>query len=376
VVHNASVLDLNYAANALGITRGMSVGEAKLLSDGRGLIPFQPDQFAAAQKAWLDICALLTNIIEPDEFHTAYLDLSGHSLSREDVTGPTSIAQKLADMIGETGLTAQIGIAGTRWVAKLDGEANYHEISNRTPTALLTPRRFVSGFPTWQLPLEHQVTERLSFLGYKTIGEVAGIPLEVLQKQFGTLALDIKRYANGGGDPTVRALYPPNSITESFRFDGCPETYECFEHSLKTLSSRIAGKLLDEDWVGESLDLIIEHESGKVTSQSRTFSKPYHSAKSLWASVKLLVPIDLFQKMESERLENVRLRAKELRKLDRVQMDLDISHVKSHQNEKVGNAVRHVHQVFGLESVRLGCQIQESRRQLVLRAWRNAYGWT
>jgi nucleotidyltransferase/DNA polymerase involved in DNA repair len=360
VVRDGLVIDTNTAAQNKGIATGMQLGEAKMLAEGRGCYELKNDDYVEAQRAWLDVCATLTDVIEPEEFHSAYLDLSAHP-------DPIFILDRLRSELEALNWEVCTGTAGTRWVAKLAAQSSSQGPSNG---ALLTPRRFISGFKTCHLPIQTAFSERLSFLGYKTIGEVAEIELEVLRKQFGNEAIEIKRHAMGGGSITVRAFYPPNSITESFRYEGAPETYECFELGLKKTSDQVAEKLAEDDLVGERLDLFLEHEQGQITHCGRTFSKPYHSPKSLWSNVRLLVP-----SANTNQVLGLRLRAGDLRKLDRIQMEFEIGVVKSHRQEKASSALRQIHGVFGQESMKLGSQIQNSRRQRVLRAWRDANGW-
>jgi nucleotidyltransferase/DNA polymerase involved in DNA repair len=358
VTREGWVVDSNLAAHGLGIREGMQVAEAKMLSEGRGGYEWKSDDYVASQREWLDVCATLTDVIEPEEFNSAYLDLSAHP-------DPFDILNRLRGLLQKGGWKVKTGMAGTRWVAKLAAQSG---VQDGKP--LLTPRRFISEFKTQYLPIQKDFGERLSFLGYKTIGEVAAIELEVLRKQFGNNALEILRYAQGGGNTCVQALYPPNSITESFRYEGVPETYECFEHGLKRTADQVAEKLAEEDLVGERLDLFLEHEEGETTHTGRTFSKPYHSSKSLWANVKLLA-----SSADTSQVLSLRLRAGELRKLNRIQMEFEMGGWKTNRQEKISVAMRQVHGVFGQDSMKLGSQIQESRRQKVLRAWRSFNGW-
>ena len=80
------------------------------------------------------------------------------------------------------------------------------------------PAGFVAPFPLRYLPIPLDVATRLTALGYSTVGEVAKLPLEVLRAQFGELAFEIERSAQGGGHAEVEAVYPTDCLAERFHF--------------------------------------------------------------------------------------------------------------------------------------------------------------
>src|SRR5262245_15208245 len=86
VVRDDTILDANAPANSLGVEPGTSLRQAKSLCQGARITKWNPDDYAAKQKLWLDVCTEYTGKIEPIDQHIAALDLSDHP-------DPTDIAE-------------------------------------------------------------------------------------------------------------------------------------------------------------------------------------------------------------------------------------------------------------------------------------------
>jgi DNA polymerase-4 len=357
VYRDKRVLDANTIALAKGVAIGMTLPEAKAVLNGEGnLVEWKEEEFRTKQTQWLETCAQFTDTIEPLDQHEALLDLSGHP-------DPHSILNRLQTELQNK---AKVGLAGTRWVAKL---ACY--LGDPLGIAITTPKRFLKHVPTMLMdtvPEEHR--RRLFFLGYRSVGDIRTLDITTLRAQFGNEAFEIARAAHGGGDPTVLPLFPPDSLAARFTFDGPPDNWEMLHNGFAELAQEVGKKLQEKDLVGRELNLFLEHDEGRVTPIKRVFTKPIDSPAALYSSLKLTL-----YKTPEEEVIGMRVRLPGLEKRSRVQLQLDGARSRSDRDTSAVAALQKVKAVFGDTAVQMGNELNEQRRALVLRAWSKINGW-
>lgn len=356
VIHrNGTVLDADANATQKKVAVGQSLAEARALAEGASFLEFQEEPYRAAQSKWLDGCAMATHLLEPLDLNAALLDLSLHP-------DPLRVLRHLESALPPF----RVGLGRSRWVAEVALGAE------RPDRISLYDQLFVADLSVYRLlPATPEERERLRFLGYRTIGEVAEIPLEVLRQQFGESAHRIHMAAIGGGDAKVHGLWPADSVSAFLAFDGAPETEQILREGLKALATDAAEELDRRDKRGDSIVLHLETEAG-IETRTRTFTKSLQSVGSIYSAVGLtLVPLP------DSPLLSITLRLPGLRPARRVQLELQ-SGQRSRQDsaEGVANAFQHVKSVFGDSAVQVASQMVEPRRKQVLKAWRNVTGWS
>lgn len=359
VVHrDKTVLDLNTLASSRGVTSGMGLPEAKTLLGRDGVfIEWQEEPYGDAQRAWLDVCAIYSDVIEPVSQHEAFIDLSGHP-------SPAYIQENLIDELKSHGYDVRSGVGACRWVAEISAGLG------NPPLACLDAPRFVSTLPVFALPIEEQWAQRLSLLGCQTIGDVARMSPESLRRQFGKAAYDIKRFAFGEGPSEVECAYPPDSLGDRFRFDGGADELSVFDNGLKSLAKSLGSKLSEKDLASEELEVWLEHEEGEVSHLSRKFTKPVGSLASLLVSLRLLCGAP------ERAVTLVRVRVSNLKKGRRVQKTLENMTSASSRSAASTSALAQVKAAFGDSSIQLGSEVAQPRWKQVRSAWRSANGWT
>jgi DNA polymerase-4 len=359
VARDGAVLDADERASAKGVTVGMPVQQAKSLLAEGVVVRWEAEPYQEAQRAWLDRCCAFSGVIEPEDQHIAYLDLSGHPR-------PADILEILdRTLLEATGLHVRVGAAGAKWIAKIAARVGGSELAVEEPAQFLSP---LSVFALSPISEEHRT--RLEFLGYRTIGEVARIPMETLRAQFGKEGLRIHRAASGTLLDGVRPLYPPDSLSEVFRFDGPAASLETLDRGLAALAECVGRKLLSQDKQGSELTAFVETEDGEILRFARTFTKPIWCPGSARTALRSLLGGAF-----AEPVTSIRVFMPRLQKADRLQPEL-LSHTPHDQRRAwAGAALRSVNAVFGHHAMRLASEVPVSRRTRILRAWRDATGW-
>lgn len=366
------VLDASPSVRAHGVRVGMPLAEAKAVARGARCVAWEEEPYRAAQTAWLDVCAEFADVIEPEQQHTAWVDLSGHP-------EPAEIAVAMVETLeSRLGYAVRVGMAGSKWVAEVAARAAHPDLPGLA-SACADPASFLAPLGVeWLLPALPQHRERLRFLGYRTIGEVAGVPYRTLEAQFATEGRRVLDAAQGRCFEPVRALYPPDALLERFAFEGATEDLGVFDAGLQVLAGRIAHRLEERDRCGAELRVWIERESGEVDALARKFVHPLRTPMSLLAALRA-VCAPRVQRVESPStpsISAVRVRLPGLVRAKRLQQSLPTSVHAAMPSAHALEAMGKVRAVFGDGSVVRGDEVRVARRIAVLKAWRDALGWS
>ena len=197
------VLSATYEARAFGVTSAMPMARARRLCPQAVIIEPDHRRYAAISDAIMATFASITDSVEPLSLDEAFLDVAGavRRLGR-----PTQIGEQLRDTIAdEQGITCSVGIAPTKFVAKLAS-------SLAKPDGLIVvPRDEVVAF-LHQLPVGaiwgvgDRTEEHLHRLGLRTVADLAHTPVETLQRALGDSAGRGLHDLAWGRDP--RAVVP------------------------------------------------------------------------------------------------------------------------------------------------------------------------
>lgn len=373
IIHrNKTVLESSPEALALGITPGMRLQEAKiLLKSGTGVsVAWEEELFRTHQEAWLDACCLYTDVVEPDRQHGAYLDISAHP-------DPLDIAEQLAQHLKNKGyIDFRIGLSRCKWVASLATERLSLDVGSpewriAAREAIERPSEFLDPFPTdCLLPVLPEHRQRLCFLGYRTLGEVRRIPLRVLKEQFAEHAPLIHSASIGGVSEPVAAAYPKARVLASVAFEGGTDSPEDLDRGLRDLGGRVADMLMRRDAVSYHLQLEIEFEDGKSEPRQRVFAKPISNLASAIMAIRLLAG-DRFR----QPIARITARIDKLEPAQKGQYELDGRTASTVQALHLGNAFRSIRTSFGDHAIQCGAALPLTRRERVLKAWKEATGW-
>jgi DNA polymerase-4 len=368
IVHrDKAVLDCNRLALRSGAQIGMGLSEAKALLRGAHLISWEEDLFRAFQKRWLDICTVFSDVVEPDEQDSVFMDLSGHP-------DPVLIAWRLQEEIRSSlGLQSSAGLASTKWIAKIAaGEQRRGEVSQALLEACEAPASFLRDLKTkCLLPIAEATRVRLSFLGYSRIGEVAEIPLHILQEQFGDEGFLIHQAARGGVLQKVSANYPEASIADRFRFVGGADTQQEFEVGISHVAGSLSTNLLGKDLQGSELYVTINLEEKETRKLHRRFMKPLQSKRSIYSGILLITAGEI-----RDRVLELRVQMPNLKATERFQRELTGAHSQKERANSASAAFAHIRTVFGDSAIAVAGQLAEPRRKQLLRVWKDATGWS
>lgn len=179
------VLSATYEARAYGVRSAMPTARAMAMCPGIVVVPPDHHAYRAASVALMDLLGQVTPIVEPVSVDEAFLDVAGavRLLGR-----PGRIAKMLrARVRDELGLTATVGAASTKFVAKLASSLA------KPDGLLLVPPSEVPGtlrpLPVHALwGVGPKTADRLRSCGFVTVGDIADAGVAALARIVGRAA--------------------------------------------------------------------------------------------------------------------------------------------------------------------------------------------
>ncbi|GAC1338385.1 MAG: hypothetical protein NVSMB29_04130 [Candidatus Dormibacteria bacterium] len=194
----------SYEVRRFGVRSAMPLATALRLCPHAVVLPVD---FAAYRDKSAQIFAIarsVTPLVEPLSLDEAYLDVTG---SRLRFGEPAAVAARLRDEILQTtGLHASFGVASTKVVAKVasdrDKPRGFVVVAPGAEAAFLAP------LPLRTLPGLGPATETaLVSLGVSTLGQLASLSLETVQRRCGRAAGEALWHRAQGRDTS--AVTPP-----------------------------------------------------------------------------------------------------------------------------------------------------------------------
>jgi DNA polymerase IV len=261
----------SYEARKFGVHSAMPLRTAGKLCPHAVFLDGHHQKYGEWSDRIATILAKFSPVVEMVSIDEAYLDLAG----TERLHGPPLTAtDKLLRMItGSTGLPCSGGLAATRLVAKVASE-------QAKPRGLVwvvpgSEARFLAPLPLRKIPGIGEVTERaLRTLGLETVGQLADVPQEKLEKIFGQWGTALYRKARGGDSYAFVIDAEPKSISHNHTFGEDTNDTEVLVSMLSHLSQKACKRLRESGLATRTLTLTIRYAGFDTYTRSKTLSEP------------------------------------------------------------------------------------------------------
>jgi len=243
------VLDASPEAAALGVRRGIPLGQAHRLAPEAVFLPPDPGADAAAVEAALDALAALSPGIagSTDPADRAFGSLEIQVDGLEALWGPEP------DLVGKARAavapilpgTPRAGIAGTRFAAALAAATGPGP--SAVPAVLVPPgddAAFLAPFPASALSRDPEVRGRLARFGLVTIGAVAALPRSALVARFGTdEGSRLHDRSNGRETDPFRPRRAPERLALALALEDPVADLEALRFVLRRLATALGAQL-------------------------------------------------------------------------------------------------------------------------------------
>jgi DNA polymerase-4 len=267
--NRAVVLAANYPARTYGVRSAMPAARARRLCPQAIFLPPTPGKYQEVSRAVMAAFRELTPLVQPLSLDEAFLDVGG-ALKRLRMT-PAEIGAELRGRVqGEHQITCSVGVAPTKFVAKLaSGLA-------KPDGMVVVPRTEVLNF-LHPLPVSAlwgvgpKTAERLVTVGLERVADVAATPLSRLRRTIGVAAAEhLWALAQGLDHRGVEPEVAEKSI-------GAEETFEVdladrglVRREILRLAERTAASLRQRGLRGRTVSIKVRFGDFTTITRSRT----------------------------------------------------------------------------------------------------------
>jgi DNA polymerase-4 len=267
----------SYEARAFGVRSAMPATRAEHLCPNAVFVAPDFGLYRTVSRDVRSIFQRHTDLIEPLSLDEAYLDVT------ENKTGlPTAtlVARTVREQIRqELNLTASAGVAPNKFLAKLASDW-------RKPDGLfvIQPEEvdaFLLPLAVGRLPGVGKVTEqKLAKLQIKTVGELRGLGLSVLEHAFGRYGVRLYELARGIDDSEVVPNRPTQSISVEDTFEKDVLLLET-EPMIRRLAEKLWSDSRKEPRIARTVALKLKTSEFKILTRSHTPNSPPSSCEEL-----------------------------------------------------------------------------------------------
>jgi DNA polymerase-4 len=189
------VLTASYEARSSGVGSAMPMQRARRLCPEALVVPPRFERYCQVSELFMRALASFSPLVDPLSLDEAFLDMTGSTKLFGD---PAAIGGRIKSAVRECtgGLTASVGISGTRYVAKV--ASGFRKPDGLTIVPPHTVREWLAPLSVANLwGAGPKTTQRLRALGFDTIGQVASADPVSLDRSLGAMGRRFVALANG-----------------------------------------------------------------------------------------------------------------------------------------------------------------------------------
>ncbi len=271
----------SYEARVFGCHSAMPTAVARRLCPHAVVVKPRGDRYSELSRRVFGVLETATPLIQPLSIDEAFLDVSG---SVRLLGEGRAIAVKLRDQIkAETGLTASVGVATNKFLAKLASD-----LEKPDGLVVIEPdrvREVLDPLPVSRIPGVGPAAEkRLHAIGVRTIGELAKLPEGVASSRLGSFGSHVWRLAHGEDDRPVTPDREAKSIGHERTFGADLEDPEEVRAVMLREAEDVARRLRRHGLHARSVTVKIRFGDFKTITRAATLEQPTESTHELSAA--------------------------------------------------------------------------------------------
>ncbi|MDQ3945435.1 MAG: DNA polymerase IV [Actinomycetota bacterium] len=269
----------SYEARRYGVHSAMPMARARRLCPEAVVLPPRFDAYQARSADVQAIFRTFTPLVEPIALDEAFLDVTG--AGRLFGTGLEIGAAIRVRIRAETGLTASVGVATTKLVAKLASEAAKPDGMRMIDAG--TELEFLHPLPLRRLWGVGPATEkRLARFGVITIGDLAAVPEESLVDALGRAhGHHLHELAWNRDQRPVEPDRETKSIGQEETFPRDIYDPDVLRAEARRLAERVGNRLREHGVAGRTVTIKVRYPDFRTITRSATAPEPTAAAADI-----------------------------------------------------------------------------------------------
>ena len=323
----------SYEARAFGVHSAMPLRTAYRLCPQGAFLPVDGRKYQAASREVMAILRRFTPLVQPISIDEAFLDVTGsRALFGDGETIARTIRQTVHD---EVGLTVSVGVAATKLVAKIGSDL-------RKPDGLVVvppgdEAAFLAPLPISRLwGVGEKTAAVLREFGVQTIGDLAALPPDALERRFGKHGAALVERAHGVDADPVATGDPAKSIGHEHTFGHDTADREVIERTLLGMADGVAWRLRAAGLKAATITLKLRDSSFTTITRQTTLDVPGDLTEPIYDAALVL----LRRELRGQRIRLVGVTASNFRDREQLALFGAAEDPKRHQAAEAMDSIR------------------------------------
>ena len=287
----------SYKAREYGVSSGMPMFKAKQLCPHLIVKPVDYRFYSALSDTFKKFVKRYTPKVEEASVDECFADFT--EVIKKEKNAEAFFRKLQQDLYKETKLKCSIGIAPTKFLAKMGSDY-------KKPMGLTIIRKSDVSKILWPLSIDKmfgigkKTAPRLKAMGINTIGDLANLcnsDDQRLHEELGKFFSVIKDWVNGyGSDEVYSEAWNPKSIGNSTTLMEDTANRELISTTFRYLSKEVSERAVRENKLGPTIQIVVKEaeisENGfKSHNKSITLPNPTNNAETIYNAA-----MDLYDK--------------------------------------------------------------------------------
>jgi DNA polymerase-4 len=304
----------SYESRRYGIHSAMPMSRALALCPSLVRISPRMPRYREVSSIFMGILKSFSPLVEPISLDEAFVDLTGMGGSPRETGG-----QMRAAILAETGLTASVGIAPNKFLAKLASDVDKPD--GLTEITAAEAVSFVQSLPVERIwGVGEKTAAKLHRMGLDRVSDVANSEPSILKRQFGVVGLRLFELAWARDDRPVVPDTEAKSVSHEVTFAKNQRSLELLQGVLSGLCEQTARRLREARFVGRTVNLKVRYGDFSTITRQDSLGHPTDEAAEIYAAASRLLEAERAVNARAVRLLGVGVTAL----LRRTQMNLDL----------------------------------------------------
>jgi DNA polymerase IV len=264
------VASASYEARTFGVRSAMPAVRARRLCPDGVFLPPDFEAYRTHSNRFREVLLSFTPLVEPVSLDEAFLDVGGATRLFGD---PRVIGETIRrEVAGEVGVTCSVGVASTKFVAKLASDGCKPDGLLHVEAAATDA--FLEPLPVGRLwGVGEKTRELLGRLAIRTIADLRSTPEPILARLLGDAqARHLWELSRGIDERDVVPYEPPKSVGHEETFERDLDDDEEILRELLALSQKVAARLREDGYRARTVTLKARLSTFATLTRSRTLA--------------------------------------------------------------------------------------------------------
>ncbi len=269
----------SYEARAFGCHSAQPMSIARRCCPDAVIMPPRGRRYREVSAIVFEILDSYTPLVQPLSIDEAFLDVTG---STQLHGAPRRIAASIRQrIVREIGITASVGVAPNKFLAKLASDMNKPDgLTVIKPDRI---RQTLTGLPIGRMWGVGPATEKkLGDLGITTFGDLQRYPAKVLETTLGSHAGRLVALSRGEDDRDVVPDSRAKSISQEQTFAVDLEDAQSVRDVLLAQVQQVGGRLRRHGLRTGTVTVKIRYGDFQTVTRSQSFGEPTDRSDRLW----------------------------------------------------------------------------------------------